>query len=257
MILRRVIDHVRTQNWTAVALDFVIVVVGVFIGLQVQEWSAARADHRSEVETLAAIADDLQRELLELETGEQMALLSVRAAGAALAAAGETPKQKLVMPLSDIPQLNQSVLDLATLDLPSLPEGASLWPVITVRYFPTRSSVAFDALASTGNLELIRDDALVRRLQQYQQLWFGLEQSQLSTFREYRNRAIFEGQALGLGPFSEISEAELGALLRERPSLRGAVKTTRQYSLLHYSQLRSLAVEANALIARIEADLSE
>lgn len=32
MLLRRVIEHVKAQNWTAVALDFVIVVVGVFIG---------------------------------------------------------------------------------------------------------------------------------------------------------------------------------------------------------------------------------
>ncbi|MEO1015116.1 MAG: hypothetical protein AAFX08_08005 [Pseudomonadota bacterium] len=42
MLLRRVIDHVRTQNWTAVALDFVIVVVGVFIGIQVANWNEAR-----------------------------------------------------------------------------------------------------------------------------------------------------------------------------------------------------------------------
>jgi hypothetical protein len=33
MILSRVIEHVKHQNWTAVALDFVIVVMGVFIGL--------------------------------------------------------------------------------------------------------------------------------------------------------------------------------------------------------------------------------
>ena len=43
MLLRRVIEHVKTQNWTAVALDFVIVVVGVFIGIQVANWNDARA----------------------------------------------------------------------------------------------------------------------------------------------------------------------------------------------------------------------
>ena len=42
MILRRVIEHVKEQNWTAVALDFVIVVLGVFVGLQVQEWNSGR-----------------------------------------------------------------------------------------------------------------------------------------------------------------------------------------------------------------------
>ena len=30
MLLRRITEHVKTQNWTAVAIDFVIVVVGVF-----------------------------------------------------------------------------------------------------------------------------------------------------------------------------------------------------------------------------------
>jgi hypothetical protein len=44
MLLRRVIEHVRTQNWTAVALDFVIVVVGVFIGIQVANWNERQAE---------------------------------------------------------------------------------------------------------------------------------------------------------------------------------------------------------------------
>lgn len=44
MILRRVIAHFRKQEWTAIFLDFVIVVAGVFIGIQVSNWNAARAD---------------------------------------------------------------------------------------------------------------------------------------------------------------------------------------------------------------------
>ena len=39
MLLRRVTKHVNDQNWFAVALDFVIVVAGVFIGLQVSQWN--------------------------------------------------------------------------------------------------------------------------------------------------------------------------------------------------------------------------
>ena len=44
MLLRRVIEHVKTQNWTAVALDFLIVVVGILIAFQITEWSEARND---------------------------------------------------------------------------------------------------------------------------------------------------------------------------------------------------------------------
>jgi hypothetical protein len=39
MILRRLTEHVNEQNWFAVGLDFLIVVFGVFIGLQVQNWT--------------------------------------------------------------------------------------------------------------------------------------------------------------------------------------------------------------------------
>ena len=42
MILRRILRHFRKQEWTAIFLDFVIVVVGVFIGIQVSNWNAAR-----------------------------------------------------------------------------------------------------------------------------------------------------------------------------------------------------------------------
>ncbi|MCK5746761.1 MAG: hypothetical protein KAH44_11125 [Oricola sp.] len=65
MILRRVIEHVKDQNWTAVALDFVIVVVGVFIGVQLGNWNASRAGH-------ARYAEARQQLVSETETNLQL-----------------------------------------------------------------------------------------------------------------------------------------------------------------------------------------
>jgi len=48
MILRRVIKHFREQEWTAIALDFLIVVAGVFMGLQVQQWNDDRKEAAQE-----------------------------------------------------------------------------------------------------------------------------------------------------------------------------------------------------------------
>jgi len=59
MILRRVIEHVKAQNWTAVALDFVIVVMGVFMGIQVSNWNETRKSRAVAETFLARIADDL------------------------------------------------------------------------------------------------------------------------------------------------------------------------------------------------------
>jgi hypothetical protein len=39
MILRSVTKHVNDQNWFAVLLDLLIVVFGVFIGIQVSNWN--------------------------------------------------------------------------------------------------------------------------------------------------------------------------------------------------------------------------
>ena len=39
MLLRRVTKHVKSQNWFAVGIDLVIVVVGVVIGIEVANWN--------------------------------------------------------------------------------------------------------------------------------------------------------------------------------------------------------------------------
>ena len=69
MILRRVIEHVKKQHWTAVFLDFVIVVLGVFIGIQVSNWNAARADRAEERQLLVRL-DDEARALLKIQKSE-------------------------------------------------------------------------------------------------------------------------------------------------------------------------------------------
>ena len=59
MIFRRVKAHVAKEDWLAVFIDFIIVVFGVFMGLQVANWSAARADRADEVTFLNALHQDI------------------------------------------------------------------------------------------------------------------------------------------------------------------------------------------------------
>ncbi len=60
MLLRRITEHVKAQNWTAVALDFVIVVVGVFIGIQVANWNDAQAAKARESDLLVELRRELE-----------------------------------------------------------------------------------------------------------------------------------------------------------------------------------------------------
>ena len=59
MLLRRITEHVKAQNWFAVFVDFVIVVVGVFIGIQVSNWNEARVDAISERQYLERLHDEV------------------------------------------------------------------------------------------------------------------------------------------------------------------------------------------------------
>jgi len=42
MILRSVTKHVKDQNWFAVGLNVIIVIVGIFLGMQVTDWNDNR-----------------------------------------------------------------------------------------------------------------------------------------------------------------------------------------------------------------------
>ncbi len=48
MLLRRITKHIKDQNWFAVFVDFLIVVVGVFIGIQVANWNEERLNEKSQ-----------------------------------------------------------------------------------------------------------------------------------------------------------------------------------------------------------------
>lgn len=46
MILRRLTRHIREQNWTAIAIEFVLLVLGVFLGIQLGNWNEAQTEER-------------------------------------------------------------------------------------------------------------------------------------------------------------------------------------------------------------------
>jgi hypothetical protein len=62
MILRRVIAHFRKQEWTAIFLDFIIVVAGVFVGLQVNNWNEVRETRARAAVFSDRLVDDLKEE---------------------------------------------------------------------------------------------------------------------------------------------------------------------------------------------------
>jgi len=59
MILRRLADAIRQQNWFTVVLEVLIVVAGIFIGLQVDDWNNFRRDRGDEQHYLNRLHDEI------------------------------------------------------------------------------------------------------------------------------------------------------------------------------------------------------
>ena len=71
MILRRIREHVGHHNWFAVGVDFVIVVIGVFGGIQASNWNQARAERQQAREYRAMLRSDLNANLSNLAARTQ------------------------------------------------------------------------------------------------------------------------------------------------------------------------------------------
>ena len=163
MLLRRVIDHVRKQEWTAIWIDLVIVVVGVFIGIQVSNWN----DHRSTVRRAAAFSERLRSDLREEAWGYEMQVgyyTDVAAHGRraldALAGGAPLPEEQLLIAAYRATQFHGTIRRRAT----------------------------YEELTSRGEIGLIGDGALrdlAQRLYSTQMFQRNLDEGQSSQYRQW------------------------------------------------------------------------
>lgn len=70
MVVRRFREHVAKQNWFGVAIDVAIVVVGVFLGLQANNWNAARIEQAAIRDYRAEVIENLRAN--EISIGDQL-----------------------------------------------------------------------------------------------------------------------------------------------------------------------------------------
>ncbi len=71
MVLHRMREHVATHNWFAVAVDVGIVVVGVFLGMQANNWNATRIERAEAFAYRAQIIENLRAN--EIDIGSRSA----------------------------------------------------------------------------------------------------------------------------------------------------------------------------------------
>jgi hypothetical protein len=162
MILRRIIAHFRKQEWTAIGLDFLIVVVGVFVGMQVSNWNADRADKRRGEAYVERLSRDMEADLTARRGEVQYyaaVLESVVRANALLADPRSSPEALVV----------------------------SAYRASEITYSPP-SRATWDEIVSSGDIGLLPPEAVDSGMINY----FGLDTSrfvyEILQRSEYRSR---------------------------------------------------------------------
>ena len=62
MIFRRFFERLRQREWFAVLIELLIVIVGVFIGIQVSNWNDDRVTNQKAVVFTARLVQDMREE---------------------------------------------------------------------------------------------------------------------------------------------------------------------------------------------------
>ncbi len=151
-MLSRIIEGVKTQNWFAVALEFLIVVLSIFFALQANNWNEARKDRIDERRLMSRLHGDL-------ELAEE---LSSRVRGRRL------DRLSSIMSASDVIFIRSERNTLSNEECTAV--GSSHYFNIPISDLPSLAE-----LISTGRMAIIQDAELRSALVGLQQVKEALE----------------------------------------------------------------------------------
>lgn len=134
-MLRHVITHLRRQDWTAVFIELLVVVVGVFIGVQASNWNEDRETNQKATVFTERLKSDLREEAwgYAMQIGYfDQALTNAKRTADALTVKTPLSDEAFLIAAYRATQFNGN----------------------------TRRRATYDELTSTGEIGLIRDVAL-------------------------------------------------------------------------------------------------
>ncbi|NNC38883.1 MAG: hypothetical protein HKO02_15600 [Hyphomonadaceae bacterium] len=135
MIFRRIKAHIAKEDWFAVFIDFIIVVFGVFMGFQVNNWNDARVVDRKSAVVSERLKSDLQIEAWNYKYTVEY--------------------------YEDVQSSGYRALNALTGKAELSDEALLINAYRATQYLVNaRSRLTFDELLSTGAIDLLRDENL-------------------------------------------------------------------------------------------------
>jgi hypothetical protein len=160
MILRRLPQSLKEQNWTAIWIEFVLLVSGVFLGIQVANWNESRKESIQVSADLKNLAEDIRSDIIEID--ETIAISTWRMSvleALILKSTGER------LPVSF--KLPNGIVQVPKIPTYTDIENKSAGLVyVNIRTMDGNRST-YDTIINTGGIRLIQDPELLEQIQSY------------------------------------------------------------------------------------------
>jgi hypothetical protein len=250
MVLRRIAHHLKQQQWTAVLIELVIVILGVFLGFQVTDWANERANRAAEARHLEEIAEDLRADTAVFDQIRASAEMRISGIDYILGEArGVTRPSRVVTPTG------------ATYDMPAGPpvtpaDRTTLLGRANLMRSTTGNRTGFEALLGAGGMQKIRDRQISRQLQVYYAQFDELDEL-TNILKQVRAAGVTQGYPLGLSAFGEMDPDQLIAIVRGSPAYSAYLRTNREWAAIYLGAVDQQQQRALRLLKDIDQYLGK
>ena len=235
MILRRVTEALRQQDWASVTVEFVIVVAGIFLALQADSWNERRQDRNLEQQYLERLAEDLQANIDNFEELEGV----------------------FERKIDFIAELRSSPVSVLREQPPS--DYMQQLSFSTFVALPAVRAATFSELESTGRISLIRDIKLRGELAWFFANYMLIAQIYERPLSDYR-KLVFEhvpGEAyrysqLGAGDPDPRAVFDSLERFQAHPRFDAVTNAEISYAVAMIAWLRDFQERATTILEMIE-----
>ena len=240
MILRRLAQNLKDQNWTAISIEFVLLVLGVFLGIQVANWNTTEIEKRETREAMRRLEDDLRMSVTQTQSGIDFVTENAR--------------------YSDL------VFDrLAACSLPEGDRGDFATGLYRLGKFVSAQLVrtTFDELRDSGRLGLIDNLELRRTLnaavrsQESQELWLRMQAARIEPHLAYIENSVVYDIDGAIGGGAQIGwdqlDFDFDVACQDR-RFRAAAGAIRNYTYDNLSGVTSRLKRFQTSLAMIEEE---
>lgn len=239
MIMRRIARRLAQQDWLAVAIEFALVVAGVFVGIQVANWNDSRKERALEATYLVRIAQDIRSDVTEMDeiirvSAVRLALFNVvlpKASGRALPDGFDSARGRIA--IESVP---------AYADAGPNSPGFALFILTPLE--GNRS--AYNTMISAGGLAHMNDVALLRRVQDYYAS-VDRERHFEVALEQNRDKFVDAERKVGVSPVKPMSVDEISAAFAANPELLATAQNYWLYTNRHLKLMRALQAQARQL----------